>query len=123
MGNPCRFQNTLLFSQEDKLKLERVNGFAYSYLAYNDSRHPALDGVYFQEAHGELYTKVLEDLPKLLTYSPYLNTLLEEFKDLDMNKIKEMVENYYDVSVPSYLVDRILTHDKEIHNLIREKVR
>ena len=120
MGNPCRFQNTLLFNK-DTLKLERVTGFAFSYLMYNDSSHPAEDGVLFQETYGELYYNVLKDLPKLLDKSPYLQELVKKFKKLNMEEFIRKCEDEHDVIFPSHLIYRALTHEVNIHKLVREK--
>lgn len=121
MGNPCRFQNTLLFNG-DSLKLERVTGFAFSYLMYNDLKHPAIDGVMFLEKHGELYCQVLQDLPKLLDKYYYLQELLDKFMNLEMEEVLRECEEKYDIFFPSYLIDRALTHEVSVHKLIREKV-
>ena len=120
MGNPCRFQNTLLFDR-NPLKLASVRGFAFSYLMYNDSKHPAIDGVMFSEEHGELYYNVLEDLPELLDKSPYLQELVRKFKRVDMEELIRKCEDEHDVIFPSYLTDRALTHEVMIHKLVKEK--
>ena len=120
MGNPCRFQSTLLFNR-DTLRLKSIKGFAFSYLMYNDSKHPAEDGVMFHEIHGELYYNVLKDLPELLDKSPYLQELVRKFKRLDMEELIRKCEDEHDVIFPSYLTDRALTHEVMIHKLVKEK--
>ena len=122
MGNPCRFQNTLLFNR-GTLRLESIKGFAFSYLLYNDSIHIPEDGVMFHESHGELYYNVLKDLPLLLDKSPYLQELVRKFKRSDMESLIRKCEDEHDVIFPSYLTDRALTHEVMIHKLVKEKVR
>ncbi len=123
MGNPCRFAHTLLFSLNNKVTLENVSGFSFSYLTYNDQTHPPIEGLMFQEIHGDIYYQVLASLPKLLDNSPYFQELLNNYLNLDINIIKNLVEDTYHITIPSYLVDRMLIHNKEIHKLIRKNTR
>ena len=123
MGNPCRFPNTLLVLKENNSwNLKVKDGFAYSYLAYNDLKHPPLEGLDFHEHYGELYTNVLADLPKLLDQSLYLQKLLNKYIDLDMNNVLDAVLNIYDISSPSYLTYRILNYEYHSKKLIKEKI-
>lgn len=123
MGNPCRYRYTILFKEEnDSLKLNSIIGFAFSYLAYNDINHPSIDAIEMNERYGDLYTNVLEDLPKLLIYSPYLKNLLDQILNLDIENIIHLVENYYDIISPSYLTSQILDHEYQTKKLVKEKI-